>query len=512
LSETPAHLRGRIVAGMRWTLWLSVLAAPFSYGTTMLLARAGPEVIGTYGLLMVYIGVVSSLFYLGGDPVPIKFIPDLSRDQQWPFLASYFVILLATLIPWLGLAAAWPHSLHFVFGNQGSSSFPFLALCLSPIYLFFALVVAGLKAELDMRWAQLMLRTVTLGTFFTYVGLFVGLRRLLVLHSTGVIWGVYLALTTLASVVGFHHLRRLTAWRPQWRSLRMFLPRGFWKYTLVTQGVSVLNFLHQRLDLILVLYFGGLAVLGKYVAIISLAGLIPAGSVFFLDTLLPSLSNILARRNYAAASQIFSMNLRTSFLVTLAGASGLIFVVNPLVHLLGPEYESLTSLFVVAVLLYGLSSPGAIGGTLLTSESKQHRSVFVGLVRLGLFLPLFYRLWPKYQLAAAVWAAGLSLVISALLHITAARYGSEVKFSFLKDYLVFGLVLITAAALDLRLVRLGWAYPILTWPALILLFCALGGYRMPECRAIIRCFVPGRLTNGTPHWRAADGRLETEGP
>jgi len=65
LSETPVDLRRRIVSGMRWTLWLSVLSVPFSYGTTILLARSGPQVLGTYGLLMVYIGLVASLFYLG---------------------------------------------------------------------------------------------------------------------------------------------------------------------------------------------------------------------------------------------------------------------------------------------------------------------------------------------------------------------------------------------------------------------------------------------------------------
>jgi hypothetical protein len=101
MAAVPRKLRERIFSGMRWTLWLSVLAVPFSNGTTILLSRAGPQVIGTYGLLMVYVGLVSSLFYLGGDPVTIKLIPDLQPEQRAPFLASYFLILLASLIPWL---------------------------------------------------------------------------------------------------------------------------------------------------------------------------------------------------------------------------------------------------------------------------------------------------------------------------------------------------------------------------------------------------------------------------
>jgi len=77
LASVPPAERKQIISGMRWSVWLSVLAAPFSYGTTILLGRAGPEVLGAYGLLLIYIGVASSLLYLGGDAVTIKFVPQL---------------------------------------------------------------------------------------------------------------------------------------------------------------------------------------------------------------------------------------------------------------------------------------------------------------------------------------------------------------------------------------------------------------------------------------------------
>jgi O-antigen/teichoic acid export membrane protein len=493
MATVPPNLRARIVSGMRWTLWLSILAAPFSYGTTVLLARAGPQVLGTYGLLIVYIGLMTSWFYLGGDAVTIKFVPELTTGQRAPFLTSYLLILLASLIPWLAVARLWPHSLHYLFGDQ-DSSFSFVVLCLSPIYLCFALVVAALKAELEMRWAQVMTRTSTIGTFLIYLGLFMGFRRLLVAHSAGVIWGVYLTLTALAFIVGFQRLRRLWQWKFQWRPLCIALPQDFWRFTLATQAVSGLGFLLQRLDLILVLNFGGLAVLGKYVAIISLAGLIQVGVGFFLDTLLPSLTNLLASRNYTAASQVYSMNLRTLFLVTMVGASGLIFMVGPIIMLLGSKYTTLSSLFVVGVLLYGLAAPGAIGGTLLTSLGKQHRSALVGLIQLALFVSLFYALWPRYQLLGAILAMGLSMAISSFFLIQAARYRNEVKFSFARDYTVFAIVLIAAAFLDLRLAKLGPSLPLLVWPAVVLLFCGLARYSVRECKTLVSCFLPTRCS------------------
>ena len=55
-----------IAAGIRWTLWLSLLALPCSYATNVLLARIGPEALGTFGVLNVYIGIVSGFFSSAG--------------------------------------------------------------------------------------------------------------------------------------------------------------------------------------------------------------------------------------------------------------------------------------------------------------------------------------------------------------------------------------------------------------------------------------------------------------
>jgi O-antigen/teichoic acid export membrane protein len=178
----------------------------------------------------------------------------------------------------------------------------------------------------------------------------------------------------------------------------------------------------------------------------------------------------------------------------MTGASGLIFMVRPIVMLLGSKYTSLGSLFVVGVLLYGLAAPGAIGGTLLTSVGKQHRSALVGVIQLALFLSLFYALWPRYQLLGVVLAMGLSMAMSSFLLIQVARYRNEVKFSFARDYVVFAMALIAAAILDLRLANLGPAYTLGAWPAVVLLFCGLARYSVRECETLVSCFLPVRCS------------------
>ena len=67
-----------------------LLAAPFSYGTSIVLARAGPEVIGTYGLLLVYIGVsfLPALLWRRRGHHQIHAVDPV--EKRFPFCISYF--------------------------------------------------------------------------------------------------------------------------------------------------------------------------------------------------------------------------------------------------------------------------------------------------------------------------------------------------------------------------------------------------------------------------------------
>src|SRR5579875_34190 len=87
--EGDTDMPARITSGMRWSLWMSLLALPCSYITNILLARIGPEALGTFGVLNVYIGLVFVVFFLGGCAVPMKFVPELDSHRRSSFLVSY---------------------------------------------------------------------------------------------------------------------------------------------------------------------------------------------------------------------------------------------------------------------------------------------------------------------------------------------------------------------------------------------------------------------------------------
>jgi O-antigen/teichoic acid export membrane protein len=490
MAAVPEETRSRIVSGMRWTVWLSFFAVPFSYGTSILLARTGPEVIGTFGLLSVYIGFVTAFFYLGGDTVTIKFIPEIAPEERVSYLVSYFLVICLALIPWLVASAVWPDKLHYLFGRQGTSAFYLLILYLSPIYILLSLVSASLKGSLEIRAAQIVLRIITIGSFICYATLYVGWRSVLSTHYNGLIWGVFLGLALLATGFGLSHLFRLPTWRQTSLHIRFYLPRGFWRYTLSTQQVGMVGFLVNRLDYIMILNFGGLLTLGKYVAILTIASMITLLNAFFVDPLLPSLTNLIAARNIEAASQIFFVHMRILLFVNASTTLGFILLAEPLTMVLGPKYAHLGSLIALAALLVGLAAPGSVGGVLLSSVARQQRAVWIGLGQVAMYAVLFLLLWRRFNLLGTVLAYGLALLAANLLMLVVGQRSVPFSASIGREYAVFGAIAVATALLGRFPFSNGIIGGFGIWIVAMWLFLLLGRYRIAECRELLRYFLP----------------------
>jgi len=489
LAAVPAEIRGRIFAGMRWALWLSLLAMPFGYGTNILLARAGPEVLGTYGLLMVYLGVVSSLVYLGGDAVVVRFLPRLRPADRLPFLVAYFLVLCGWLGLWLLAATLWPAGLRYLFG-KGSAPFQILLLGLASICLLLSLVTAALKGLLEIRLAQGLLRLLTVGQFVVYAALLFGFRTLLAAHYRTLIWAVYLVLALLAASLGLRHLLGMPQVKPDPGRLRLWLPDGFWRYTLSSQAVSVIWFFLAQFDSLLVLNLGGLAELGRYVAVMTFPMTMKAVSGLFLETFLPSLTNVLSVGPDAAGA-VFKMYWRLLLLINAVAGCGLILFVGPLSWLLGPGYSALRPVLILILLLMTLASPAWIGGFLLAGVGRQSRSAWIGLGQLGLYLALFIFSWPRWRLAGAVVSYGAALLASNLALLAVAKRTVPMELAGVGTYFKLAGTAIAAALLAMAWTPLPPTAAGGAFAAAVACYLLWARYRVGECRQLINALVGG---------------------
>ncbi|MFZ0211479.1 MAG: lipopolysaccharide biosynthesis protein [Candidatus Acidiferrales bacterium] len=490
LSGASPEMRRSIVSGMRWTFWLSALSVPFSFGTSIILARIAPEVIGTFGLLQIYIGVVSVFFFVGGNAVLIKFIPELDTNGRISFFASYFALNCIALVPWLVAATLWPGGLRYLFGEGHTGPFWIFLLYLSPIYILYSASLAALKGMLELKWAQGLDRIVTIGSFMIYVILFVAARSLLAKHYTAVIWGAYLSLVL---VVAYSAIRRFLRLNPGFvRSrLHFLLPGGFWRYTLSLQGGSILNFFSGRLDYLLLLYFGGLALLGKYVALMSL--LLPVSRVvtFFLDSLLPSLTNTLAHRDLKSSEELTEICIRIVVPASLIMAGLLVFFAHPIVLLLGRQYLGLEQLLWIAAPFAVVQGVGWITGSILSAIGRPDCDAISRALRIALFLILFFPLWHAYQLMGVVITWGACEVFYHAINLCFVIAKTPFRYHYLKTYWPSIVVLLGLPVLASRMTAAS-SLPILFGVFLVLVFVylILARYSVREIRMLSHFILP----------------------
>lgn len=491
-ASTSVELRERIAAGMRWTLWLSLLALPFSYGTNILLARVGPDALGTFGVLNIYIGLVYVFFFFGGCAVPMKFLPGLIDKQRTAFLGTYSLVLLLTLAPWLLFATWKPQLLRFLFGSADDYTFQLRLLYLSPVCVACVLIITSLKGILEIQWAQALDRISTLGLLVALLTAELYNRQWLRQHAADVVWTTYIGLSFLAACIGFC---RLVAIGSLSGLPRLWLPPGFWRYTLLLQLSSVLSFLNSKLDYVFVLNAGGLPVLGKYVAITSIAGIIPRISGFIIDSLLPSITNCLATEDLQSAKHVSDTYLRLFFPVVLGLSFAALGCVHAFLRAMGLEYVELSALVQFACLIAAVQALNFYASALFAATDHIHHDVAGRLARTTVFACLFWPFFLRSELVGAVaaWGAGEIAYLVASLYFL--RRNRRLKVQVLREGGAFLSALLLAVIPARYVLRGDYLAGTLSLSLLLVFFFFMARYSVSEVRRLACLLVTGRPLN-----------------
>jgi O-antigen/teichoic acid export membrane protein len=497
MSGVPERQRHSMISGMRWTFWLSILSAPCGYITTVLLARVDPAAVGTYGLLSLYIGLTSIFLFFGGNGVAIKFLPELRAEERLPFLISYFLVILAATLPYQIVASVWPRGLHYVLGDEAGSWFGVLLVWLAPLYILSSLVLAALKGLLEIKWSQLYNRIITLASFALYTVLYFVARSFLASHYVAIIWLNYLLLATLVTVFAMRRLLRHLRKNHLPKPVRFLLPPGFWSYTSGLQAVSILTFLSSRLDYLFILNAGGLVEFGRYVTLITLASVIPTFATFVLDSLLPSLTNTLALRDYDSSRQLTEIYMRFMLPCGMLAATFALLFARPLFAVLGPRYLDLVSLGLLAFPIASLQVLNWFVGVMFTAIGQPYGNVIAQTSRMVVFCVVFWFLWSPYHLWGAIVAWGIAELANQVIGLFLLLRRMPFRFSFVPTYLAFLLIVGFSAVFARYSQNKGLLISGVTWLALVAGFLLAGRYSLSEIRKLALMVLPSRFSGAS---------------
>ncbi|HXM97468.1 MAG TPA: hypothetical protein VN982_03240 [Candidatus Dormibacteraeota bacterium] len=493
LTGVPEGQRHHMISGMRWTLWLSVLSAPCGYITTVLLARVDPAVIGTYGLLSLYISLTSIFLFFGGNGVAIKYLPEVPAEKRLSFLISYFLVIIAATLPYQIALSFWPKGLQYVLGSEAGNRFGILLVWVAPFYILSSLILAALKGLLEIKWSQVYNRIITLASFVLYLGLYFGAREFLASHYVAIIWSAYLVLASSVTILAMRRLYHRLSDADLGR-IRFFLPKGFWSYTSGLQLVSVLSFLSTRLDYVFILNAGGLVEFGRYVTLISLVSVIPMFATFVLDSFLPSLTNTLALRDYESSRSLAEIYLRFMLPCGMLAATFAILFAHPLFAMLGPRYLDLVNLGLLAFPIAALQVLNWYVGTMLTAIGQSYGGVIAQSGRMIVFCTSFWLLWAPFHLWGAIVASGLAELTYQGLGLFLLLRRLPFRFSFVPTYFAFSLIVALSAVFARYSSNKGLVISAIIWLALVGGFFLVARYSWSEIRRLTLMVLPSRVS------------------
>jgi len=327
-----------------------------------------------------------------------------------------------------------------------------------------------------------------------YAVLYVAARPFLASHYVAVIWSTYLALATVVTVLAMRRLLRHFPDSHFRESVGFFLPPGFWSYTSGLQVVSILYFLSTRLDYLFILNVGGLVEFGRYVTLITLVSVIPTFATFVLDSLLPSLTNTLALRDYDSSRHLAELYLRFMLPCGMLAATFAILFARPLFAVLGPRYLDLVNLGLLAFPIAALQVLNWFVGTMFTAIGQPYGDVIAKTGRMAVFCTAFWCLWGSYHLWGAIAAWGISEVAYQALGLFILLRRMPFRFSFIPTYLAFLLIVGLWALAARYLAGLNLLISATAWLALVGGFFLAARYSWAEIRRLTMLVLPSRVS------------------
>jgi O-antigen/teichoic acid export membrane protein len=253
--------------------------------------------------------------------------------------------------------------------------------------------------------------------------------------------------------------------------------------------------LSTRLDYVLVLNGGGLAVLGKYVALMALVSVIPVFATFILDSLLPSLTNTLALGDLDYAKRLVETYLRIMLPCGLGAACFLLLFAGPVTYVLGHHYESLARLIILAVPFAAMKVLSWFAGIMLSAIGQPHRNAVAQVLQAALMCGAFWVFWPRYGLLGAVLAWGMPEVCYQCLGLYFLLRKMPFSFSLFKTYGPFLLVtFLTAGVAEWFGGKVVLSAGL--WVAAMLLFLLLSRYTVAELGRLRRVIWKGSVSLG----------------
>src|SRR3989338_7303508 len=159
------HIKKKSIAGAKYAVLSSLLSIPLTYGINVILGRISPEALGTYGLVLVFIAVITTFILFGGNTLVIKMLPEIKDDKKIPFLLTYLALTLFIAFIFIIFILFFPGVFKLITQiNLTSMVFKFFILFI-PVVIIQQIILYALNGMMEIKTSVLLEKLIPAGTF-----------------------------------------------------------------------------------------------------------------------------------------------------------------------------------------------------------------------------------------------------------------------------------------------------------------------------------------------------------
>lgn len=423
--------------GAKIILLISLSAIPIQLLTSMLISRVSPEAAGTLGVVELFYTAVITFFLFGGETAIVKLLSDFKENNtKKSFILYYIGVCLGYFLVFAGVLRLLDIDIiRLIIGSDTNTSFL--------MYVVGALIVIH-NILLSFQKEQEQFLNYSIG---------VKLFHFVILFAT-----IYIFINPMenmqnvfyyAMIVSYILIIPITIYQ-----LKFSIPNikgiksseyKFFKYTIFLHASTLVAFLFDRIDQVLILNTLGIAVLGGYYLMFKISTMVKLvpniyNSTFYLyfcrelrkENANELCRSLLSRNLVVVVPIIFVVILNAEFIIKI---------------LFGDEYLRFSNVLKIFMIIIIIGVPGMVLNNCLFALGRSKQYFAISTISVIVQLAVMFPLMSMLGVEGLVIAKGLTsilVIIMCLLYLKKEKYNIKLPGNyFIYSSMALFLMLIT---------------------------------------------------------------------
>lgn len=395
--------------GAKIVLLVSILAIPLQLITSIIISRVSAEASGTLGVIELFYNTIITFFLFGGETAVVKLLSDIEESSNKNKFVMYYIriCLLYFVIFIVVLRLLNVDIIKIILGVKNNTT---IGMYLVGILIIINnVLLAYIKEKEDFLLYSIGTKIFNIATFFgaLYIVFCGKSNTQLILFVSLFLGCLLLMIYIFMRNININVKEFFELWTPK---------QKIFKYALFLHLSTIMAFVFDKTDQIIIVNKFGIGVLGGYYLIVKIVNMVKLIPNVYNSTFYPYICKQL---NKETSNQMFNNLIKRNLLIIFPITIIILMNSNLIIRILyGTEYlhyNTILQLYAVVVLI---SAPAMVLNNYLFALGKSKQYFFISIAAVSIQLMLMLPLMNSIGIGGLV----IARAFASILTITLCKY------------------------------------------------------------------------------------------